>query len=91
MKIVFLGYVTIGAIIGLICEVWLGVKRYKVGYSLIEKGLFSIKLPYLIGIYLIDLFTWPERLLSLGWYLIFKDIIPYRKWWFNKMYGEDIW
>lgn len=80
MLILFI-YVFIGAIVALASEVYLAVIRCKQGcYGSILEAIYSQAWWLLLIEYFVDLFTWPERILSIMWYLIFKDLLPWRKW-----------
>ena len=78
-SIIFYGYTLIGAIIGLIGQIIIMVAIHKYGEDAFTDSMLSMDIWLLILLNMFDIFTWPERLLSIGYYLIFKDLLPWRK------------
>lgn len=87
MNIMLVGYVCIGAIIALAVEVVMAVVHFKVGYyDTLSEYIYSMKWYWLCLCYFIDLFTWPERVVSILWYVIFKKIVPWRR----LLFGDEL-
>lgn len=83
MLILFM-YLSIGAIVALLSEIVL-VTICKLGYDETLEKVYNQPLWLLLIEFFLNLFIWPEEVLSVIWYLIFKDISPWRKWLFGKI------